>query len=54
MTVDEYRKIHKSCYCCEYFAYCGKGFVCKAKNKTLRINRGRFCVLYKAREWKDR
>ena len=54
MTVDEYRKKHKSCYCCKYFAFLGKGnkFVCKAKNKTMVINRGKTCVLYTAKEWR--
>lgn len=55
MTEDEYRKKHKSCNTCRYFCFLapGKKFVCKLKNKTFRINRGKFCGMYKAKEWRE-
>ena len=55
MTVEEYRKKHKSCYHCKYYNFLcsSKGFVCRAKNKTMIINRAKVCSLYVPKEWKE-
>ena len=54
MTPNEYRAKHKRCTTCVYFDKKDIGYKygdCKAKQKRTRSNSGRFCQIYKAKEF---
>lgn len=60
MTPNEYRKKHRRCVTCEYCyddtIYFGKvrlDTTCRVKQKTTKLNKGRFCRVYKAKEFKE-
>ena len=56
MTPDEYRQKHKRCATCVYCDknnfFCTSSYYCLAKNKTTYEKRGRFCKVYKAKDFK--
>lgn len=58
MTPDEYRQKHKRCATCVYYEKNNKFFqalpsyYCLAKNKTTFDSKGRFCKVYKAKDFK--
>lgn len=55
MTPNEYRKKHKRCATCEYHIAKSYGFhqgICDVKQKTTKATSGKFCRVYKAREFK--
>lgn len=47
MTPNEYRQKHKRCATCKY--KCGS--FCDVMNKRLPKTKGRFCKVYKAKEF---
>lgn len=49
MTPNEYRKRHKRCATCKYYDY----FNCKVKNTLTFGYKGKFCRVYKAKEFKE-
>lgn len=53
MTPDEYRKRHKRCATCIYYILSNFAAerICSVKNLTTYKNDGRFCKVYKAKEW---
>lgn len=59
MTPNEYRKKHRRCATCEYCRDIAMiddletivGQVCVAKIKPTKLNKGRFCRVYKAKEF---
>lgn len=61
MTPNEYRKKHKFCatcvYCNDIVMYDDEkttvGQVCTVKIKPTKLNRGRYCRVYKAKEYKN-
>ena len=57
MTPDEYRQKHKRCATCVYygennFFQASPSYYCLAKNKTTFDSKGRFCKVYKAKDFK--
>lgn len=48
MTPNEYRKKHRRCATCKYWDCMN----CKVKNTTTFGYQGRFCRVYKAKEFK--
>lgn len=58
MTPNEYRTKHKRCSTC---AFCKKvfpieaatGYICRVKWQSTQKQKGRFCKVYKAREFKE-
>ncbi|WP_293969725.1 hypothetical protein [uncultured Ruminococcus sp.] len=60
MTPNEYRKKHRRCTTCDYchdiVMYNDEkttvGQVCTVKNKPTKLNNGRFCRVYKPKEFK--
>lgn len=53
MTPNEYRRKHKRCRTC---IYCKEGitrYFCRVKDKSTNERMGRFCKVYKAREFKE-
>lgn len=64
MTPNEYRKKHKRCATCKYyskkimFTYLGRTYyydsgVCAVKNIDTEPTSGKFCRVYKSREFKE-
>lgn len=57
MTPNEYCKKHKRCATCVYYGgnnlFCTSYDYCLAKNRTTYKIRGRFCKIYKAKEFKN-
>lgn len=59
MTPNEYRKKHKRCgtcvYCYDIFTFGDVriGNTCAVKQKNTKLNKGRFCRIYKAKEFKE-
>ena len=60
MTPNEYRAKHRRCatceYCCDDTIYFGKirlGTICNFKQKPTKLNKGRFCRVYKQKEFKE-
>lgn len=56
MTPNEYRQEHKRCATCVYYGgnnlFCNSSCYCLAKNKTTFDSKGRFCKVYKAKDFK--
>lgn len=57
MTPDEYRQKHKRCATCVYygennFFQASPSYYCLVKNKTTFDSKGRFCKVYKAKDFK--
>lgn len=51
MTPNEYRKNHKRCATCVYWER--NGCDCKVRKITKFGKEGRFCRVYKAKEFKE-
>ena len=59
MTPNEYRQKHRRCRTCEYcydvviFGKTTIGNTCIVKQKHTKLNKGRFCRVYEAKEFKE-
>lgn len=57
MTPNEYRKKHKRCRTCMYYSINCRTFnydeICTVKNAKTKENKGRFCRVYKAKEFEE-
>lgn len=57
MTPNEYRAKHRRCATCVYcydivtFGDARIGNTCAVKQKNTKLNKGRFCRVYKAKEF---
>lgn len=56
MTPDEYRAKHRRCRTCVYYGGNRSGvfnYKCAAKEFKTKPNKGRFCRIYKAKEFEE-